>query len=308
MTTRILSTSHLIGDHLYGLGKLFPKLTVASYRSAEWIDALETAEAIVVMLSEPLTEEDLQLAPKLRVIGTYSAGVNHLPVSICAARGIKIVNTPEVLTNATADLALAMLLALTRRLKDGENLARSGNWMGWAPDQILGTSLAGKICGIIGSGSIGKAFARRVAALGMEPVFWARTSQAPVDFCTGVAARLPLRELIEKSVVLSLHCPLTVETNGLISKENLQFLPPGAFIINTARGGILDENAAIDMLHKNVLGGVGLDVYENEPLINKKWFTAPNVVVLPHLGSATLETRSAMAKLLCDGITSVIGG
>lgn len=305
--TRILSTSHLVGEHLYSLGNCFPKLTVAPFRSAEWMSSLGTAEAVIVMLSEPITEDDLELAPHLKVIGTYSVGVNHLPLRACKDRNIRIVNTPEVLTDATADLALTILLSLTRRLKEGEDLARSGSWKGWAPNQILGTSLSGKLCGIIGSGPIGKAFARRVAAIGMKPVFWDRNDdRSPVDFGYAIAPRLTLNDLLKRSTVISLHCPLTTETVGLLSKRNLQQLPIGAFIINTARGGILDEEAAIDMLHDNILGGVGLDVYDGEPNINKRWFTAPRTVILPHLGSATVETRSAMAKLLCEGLRVAI--
>jgi glyoxylate reductase len=308
MTSRILSTSPLVGRSLQELGQRFPELTVAPFRSIAWKAGLATAEALVVMLSEPLTEADLQLAPMLKVIGTYSVGMNHLPLAACKARGIRIVNTPEVLTDATADLALGMLLGLTRRLADGEALARSGAWKGWAPDQVLGTSLAGRTCGIMGSGPIGRAFARRVSALGMVPVFWARADLAPVEYGTGTAPRLPLSDLLPQCAVLSLHCPLTAETRGLLSRETLQRLPAGAFLVNTARGGILDEDAAIQMLHQGRLGGVALDVYEGEPSINPAWFTAPRTLLLPHLGSATQETRAAMAQLLCDGIGATLEG
>lgn len=307
MTARILSTSPLVGPDLQELGARCPELLVAPFRSAAWNQALPGAEALVVMLSEPLTEADLALAPKLRVIGTYSVGTNHLPLEACEAKGIAIINTPGVLTDATADLALAMLLALSRRLKDGEALARSGAWPGWAPDQVLGTSLAGKTCGILGSGPIGKAFARRVWALGMRPVFWAREQGAPpVDFGPESAPRLPLAALLPQCAALSLHCPLTKETRGLLGASELALLPRDAFLINTARGGILDEEAAIRMLHQGTLGGVGLDVYEGEPDINPDWVTAPRTVLLPHLGSATQATRTAMAKLLCDGIGATL--
>jgi len=308
MTLRILSTSALVGPALQNLGDMFPELTIAPFRSIAWKMGLSTAEALVVMLSEPLSEVDLDYAPKLKVIGTFSVGVNHLPLEACEKRGIRIVNTPGVLTDATADLALAMLLALTRRLKDGETLARSGYWKGWAPDQVLGMGLSRKVCGILGTGPIGKAFARRVWALGMKPVFWDRENKGtPVDFGAGIARRLPLGELLSQSAVLSLHCPLTAETRGLLTRPMLQLLPKGAFIINTARGGILDEDAAIQLLHQGELGGVGLDVYEGEPNINEAWFKAPRTVLLPHLGSATQETREAMAELLCDGIAASLG-
>ena len=235
--------------------------------------------------------------------------MNHLPALACQARGIAIVNTPGVLTDATADLALTLLLALTRRLKEGETLARSGHWKGWAPDQMLGTGLTGKVCGILGTGATGKAFARRVWALGMKPVFWDRENKGtPVDFGADLARRLPLDELLPRATVLSLQCPLTEETRMLLTRPMLQLLPPGSFIINTARGGILDEDAVIQLLHSGYLGGAGLDVYEDEPQINHAWFKAPRAVLLPHLGSATRETREAMSECLCDGIASALEG
>ena len=309
MTTRILSTSALVGPALQDLGARFPELTIAPFRSIAWKMSLSTAEALVVLLSEPLTEIDLDLAPKLKVVGTYSVGRDQLPLEALENRGIRVVNTPGVLTDDTADMALAMLLTLARRLKDGEALTRGGLWKGWAPDQLLGTGLAGKVCGILGTGGIGKAFARRAWALGMKPVFWDREGKGtPVDFGAGIARRIPLADLLPQCAALSIHCPLTPQTRGLLDRTLLQRLPKGAFIINTARGGILDEDAAIQLLHQGLLGGVGLDVYEGEPNINQAWFKAPRTVLLPHLGSATQETREAMAKLLCDGIAKTLGG
>lgn len=308
MSIRILSTSPLVGPALAQLGSRFPELRIAAFRSPEWNAALPEAEALVVMLSEPLTDADLEAAPKLKAIGTYSVGVNHLPVKACQARGIAVVNTPGVLTDATADIALALLLALTRRVAEGEALVRSGAWEGWAPDQLLGPGLAGKTCGILGSGPIGQAFARRAWALGMAPIFWDREGGGGgVDFGAGQAPRLPLGELLSQSAVLSLHCPLTDQTRGLLDRAALASLPTGAVIINTARGGILDENAAIDLLESGHLGGIGLDVYDGEPRLNPRWLSAPRTVLLPHLGSATVETREAMARLLCDGLASSLG-
>jgi len=269
--------------------------------------ALPSAEAIIGLLSEPISEADLDLAPRLRVIGTYSVGVNHLPVEACKARGIQVVATPGVLTDATADLALTLLLATTRRVAEGEALVRSSTWKGWAPDQLLGIGLAGKTCGILGAGAIGRAFARRVSALGMKPIFWDREGRGtPVDYGIGIAKRVPLKELLTQSAVLSLHCPLTESTRMLLSRPMLALLPKGTVIINTARGGIMDESAVLEMLHTGHLGGVGLDVYDGEPHLNPAWLTAPNAVLLPHLGSATRETREAMARCLCDGIARVL--
>lgn len=306
MSVRILSTSPLVGSALQELGRTFPELLIAPFRSPEWNAALESAEALVVMLSEPITESDLHAARRLKVIGTYSVGVNHLPLEACGSRDIPIVNTPGVLTDSTADIALALLLAVTRRIAEGETLARSGAWRGWEPDQLLGRSLAGKPCGILGSGAIGKAFAKRVWALGMKPLFWDRESRGgAVEFGPGSAPRMELHQLLRRCAALSLHCPLTDATRGLLSREALEQLPEGAVIINTARGGILDETAAIELLRSGHLGGVGLDVYDGEPRIHLDWASAPRTVLLPHLGSATVETRTAMSSLLCEGIAKV---
>ncbi|NWJ40010.1 MAG: D-glycerate dehydrogenase [Geothrix sp.] len=308
MSVRILATSPLVGPALADLGARFPDLLLAPFRSAEWTTALSETEVLVAMVSEPITEADLDAAPNLKALGTYSVGVNHLPLKACQARGITVVNTPGVLTDATADTALALLLALTRRVAEGEALVRSGAWKGWAPDQLLGTGLAGKTCGILGSGPIGQAFARRTWALGMAPVFWDRDGQGgDVDFGPGRAPRMILPDLLSRSAVVSLHCPLTDQTRGLLDRAALERLPDGAVIINTARGGILDEHAAIDLLGAGRLGGVGLDVYDREPEVNPRWLQAPRAVLLPHLGSATVETRAAMAGLLCDGLAAALG-
>ncbi len=307
MSTRILSSSPLVGPGLKRLGADFPELCVAPFRSIAWRMALPTAEALIGLLSEPLTEADLDLMPRLRVIGTYSVGVNHLPLAACRARGIQVINTPGVLTEATADLALALLLAVSRRVAEGEALVRSGQWKGWAPDQLLGTGLSGKVCGILGSGPIGRAFAKRVWALGMKPAFWDREGKSlPVDFGPGLARRMPLEDLLPRSAVLSLHCPLTPETQGLLDGRRLARLPKGALVINTARGGILDEPALMDLLARGHVGGVGLDVYHGEPALHQGWLEAPRTVLLPHLGSATVETREAMAALLCEGVARAL--
>ena len=270
------------------------------------------AEALVVLLSEPLGSGDLDFCPNLKAIGTYSVGTNHLPVEECRARGVAIVNTPGVLTDATADMALALLLAVTRRIVEGDALVRSGGWVGWQPDQLLGMGLSGKTCGIIGSGPIGRAFALRVWALGMDPVFWDREGAGlPVGFFPFAhpapqAPRLPLENLLARSSVLSIHCPLTDRTRGLLGEGRLGLLPKGAVVINTARGGIVDEAALMALLRSGHLGGVGLDVYDGEPQLHPGWLDAPRAVLLPHLGSATVEARGAMAELLCRGLAEAL--
>ncbi|HJV90743.1 MAG TPA: NAD(P)-dependent oxidoreductase [Holophagaceae bacterium] len=302
----ILATTAMVGPALAELGRQHD-LRILPFRSEAWNTALPGAQALLVLLSEPLTAEDLDRAPHLRAVATYSVGVNHLPVEACEARGIRVINTPDTLTDATADLALALLLALTRRIAEGEALVRSGQWRGWAPDQLLGMGLRGRTCGILGTGAIGRAFATRVWALGMDVVFWDREGRGgTVAFGPGSGARLPLDALLERSSVLSLHCPLTPDTRGLLDAEKLRRMPGGSVLINTARGGILDEGAAMDLLHAGHLGGVGLDVYAGEPDLDPRWLEAPRTVLLPHLGSATVETREAMARQVCDGIRETL--
>ncbi len=307
MSVRILGTSTLVGPHIENLGREFPELCIAPYRSPEWQAVLPEAEALIVLLSEPLMEADLETCANLKVVGTYSVGVNHLPQAYCKARGIPIISTPGVLTDATADLALALLMALVRRVVEGDALVRSGQWKGWAPDLLLGAGLSGKTCGILGSGPIGRAFAKRVWATGMNVIFWDRDGGGvPVDFGAGVAQRLPLDDLLKRSNVLSLHCPLTDQTRGLITREKLTLLPEGAFVINTARGGIIDEEAVMERIDSGRIGAAGFDVYDNEPDINPRWLVTPRTVLLPHLGSGTVEAREKMCTMLCDGIRQAL--
>lgn len=303
----ILASSPLVGDALARLGETHGPVVVAPFGSERWIALLPTAQALVLLLSDHLRPSDVERAPSLRVVGTYSVGINHLPLEALAQRGIAVVNTPDVLTEATADCALALLLSLTRRMAEGEALVRSGRWEGWAPDQLLGVGLAGKTCGILGAGAIGRAFARRARVVGMQVFFWDREEQGgEVSLDRERAPRLPLPELLSRSQILSIHCPLTPETAGLLDDAALRRLPSGAIVLNTARGGILDEAALIQGLFEGRIGGVGLDVYEGEPALDSRWLKAPRTVLLPHLGSATVETREAMARTLCDGIRSAL--
>ncbi|HJV21364.1 MAG TPA: NAD(P)-dependent oxidoreductase [Holophagaceae bacterium] len=302
----ILATSAMVGPALAELGRRHA-VRILPFRSEAWNAALPEARALLVLLSEPLTSADLERAPRLRAVATYSVGVNHLPLEACEARGIRVVSTPGTLTDATADLALTLLLALTRRVAEGEALVRSGQWRGWAPDQLLGMGLRGRTCGILGAGAIGRAFATRIRALGMDVAFWDREGRGgAVDFGPGSGPRLSLETLLDRSSVLSLHCPLTPDTRGLLGAAQLRRLPAGAVLINTARGGILDEGAALDLLHEGHLGGIGLDVYAGEPELDPRWRSAPRTVLLPHLGSATVETREAMARQVCDGIREAL--
>ncbi|MBL8027228.1 MAG: D-glycerate dehydrogenase, partial [Fibrobacteres bacterium] len=222
MAVRILATSMLYGNAVFELAEKLPELKLVEFRSAEWERLLPEAEALIITLNNVFTSEDILKAKKLKAIGTFSVGVNHLPLKLCEEKNIKIVNTPGVLTDATADISLALLLAVARRIVEADELVRNGEWKGWTPGFMLGTELSGKVCGIMGSGPIGQAVARRVHALGMKVVFWDREgSGKPVDFGYDVAERLPLDALLKISNVLSLNCPLTEQTKCLLSKVKL---------------------------------------------------------------------------------------
>lgn len=307
MSIRILATSPLYGSAVHELGARFPELLITPFRSPEWEKALPEAEALVITLNDILTLPEFDRAKKLKAVGTFSVGLNHLPLPYLEGRGIRVSNTPGVLTDDTADITLGLLLAVARRVAEGDGVVRKGLWKGWAPDFMLGTGLQGKVCGILGSGPIGRAVAKRVVAFGMEVLFWDRAGTGePVNFGSGSAERLPLDELLAASRILSLNCPLTDTTRNLLSREKLMLLPKGALLINAARGSIVDENAVIDMLQSGRLGGAGFDVFENEPAINPRWLGAPRSVLLPHLGSATAETRDAMAHLACKGVAEAL--
>lgn len=307
MAIRILATSNLYGSAVQELGARFPELLVTPFRSPEWDKHLPNVEALVITLNDVLTIPELDRAKKLKAIGTFSVGLNHLPLPYLAGRNIRVANTPGVLTDDTADITVALLLCVARRVAEGDALIRSGGWKGWTPDFMLGTGLSGKVCGILGSGPIGRAVAKRVSAFGMDVLFWDRAATGePVDFGSGHAERLPLDELLAASQVLCLNCPLTDTTRNLLTREKLLLLPKGALLINAARGGIVDENAAIDLLESGHLGGAGFDVFENEPAINPRWLKAPRALLLPHLGSATAETRDAMARLACKGVAEAL--
>jgi glyoxylate reductase len=263
---------------------------------AEW-PLLADADALLPTPRERITAEVLAAAPRVRIVASHSVGVDHVDLAACRARGVLVTNTPDVLTDATADLAWALILAVARRLREGEALARSGAWDGWKPQELLGVSLAGKTLGIYGMGRIGRAVARRGEAFGMKVVSFDREGSEE-----------EFKEFLSKVNVLSIHAPLTDATRGRFGAAELACLSKGAILVNTARGPIVDEKALVSALHSKHLLGAGLDVYEQEPRIEPGLLSLPNVVLLPHLGSATTETRLAMARLACTEIVRFFRG
>ena len=264
--------------------------------ASEW-PLLAEAVALLPTPAERVTEAVLAAAPRVRIVASHSVGVDHVELAACRARGILVTNTPDVLTDATADLAWALILAVARRLREGEALARSGAWDGWKPKELLGVSLAGKTLGIYGMGRIGRAVARRGEAFGMHVVSFDRDGSEE-----------EFREFLLKVNVLSIHAPLTDETRGRFGEREFLRMKEGAILVNTARGPIVDERALAAALHSKHLFGAGLDVYQREPQIEAALLALPNVVLLPHLGSATHETRLAMARLACEEIARFARG
>jgi glyoxylate reductase len=272
-------------------------------------EAVAGAGAVVTMLHDRVDEALLDAAgPGLRVVANVAVGYDNVDVAACAARGVAVTNTPGVLTEATADLAFALVLMATRRLGEGERLIRSGTAWSWSMSFHLGTGIQGRTLGVVGLGQIGRATARRARAFGMAIAYAApRRADTAVEAELG-ATHLPLDELLATADVVTLHCPLRPETQHLIDAEALARMKPTAFLVNTTRGPVVDEAALVDALRGGTIAGAGLDVYEREPEVHPGLLELENVVLLPHLGSATVETRTAMAVLAARNVIAVLGG
>ncbi|HEX8319873.1 D-glycerate dehydrogenase [Longimicrobium sp.] len=271
-----------------------------------WRDALADAEALLCLLTVRVDEALLDLAPRLKVVANAVVGYEHVDVAACRERGIVVTNTPDVLTDATADLAFALILSAVRGLPQAERSLRAGEFHGWGFWDYLGGDLSGKTLGIFGMGRIGQAVARRASPFGMRIIYHSRTHLTE-DAALG-AEWVDFDALIARSDVLSLHAPLTPDTRHAISAGVLRRMRPGSFLVNTARGALVDEAALVDALRDGPLAGAGLDVYEHEPRIHPGLLELPNVVLLPHVGSATRETRTRMAMLAARNAHAVLSG
>lgn len=271
------------------------------------MQGLRDAEAAICTLTEQVDAELLQAAPRLRVIANCAVGYNNIALEAARARGIIVTNTPDVLTEATADLTWALLLAVARRIPEGDQLVRSGRWQGWEPTQLLGADVAGQTLGIIGLGRIGTAVARRAAGFGMAVVYCREGSGYRPDI-DARWERVPLDDLLSRSDFVTLHLPLTAKTHHLIGERELRRMRPSGFLINTSRGPVVDEAALVRALQEGWLAGAGLDVYEQEPAVAPVLREFKQVVLLPHLGSATLSTRIKMGMLCVENIVAVLEG
>jgi len=269
---------------------------------------LATADAAVTLLTNVVDHAFLASAPRLRVVANVAVGFNNVDVAACAARGVAVTNTPGVLTDATADLAVALMLMATRRLGEGERLIRSGEPWQWGMFMMLGTGVQGRRLGIIGMGGIGQAVAVRARAFGMEVVYHGRRSIGAEREAAIGASRLPLDELLSTSDVVSVHCPYNADTHHLIDAAALERMRRSAWLVNTARGPIVEERALVAALRSGQIAGAALDVYEHEPAVEPGLLELDNVVLAPHLGSATHETRDAMATLAARNVVAVLAG
>lgn len=265
------------------------------------------ADALVCLLTDRVDGALLDAAPGLRVVANVAVGFDNIDVPACTARGVLATNTPGVLTEATADLAWALLLAAARRVGEGERLVRAGAWEGWSPTQLVGQPVHGRTIGIVGMGAIGTAVARRARGFGMPVLYTSRSARPEAEAETG-ARRVPLDELLATADVVSLHAPLTPDTRHLIDAAALARMKPTAILVNTARGPVVDEAALVDALRAGRIAAAGLDVFEREPALADGLAELDNAVVLPHLGSATTEARATMVGLACANVVAALTG
>ena len=307
MNALVLATRELPEQSLSTLKPEF-EVRVLGYSPAELdlVAEVREADALITLVSDPVTRRVLEAGKKLKIVANYAVGVDNIDRAAATARGIVVTHTPNALTDATADLTMALLLALTRRILEGDRLVRMGGFSGWSPDLLLGSDLKGKTLGIVGPGRIGKAVARRARAFGMTVIAFGRSPRDEKD--SDDPPRLSFEELLRRSDAVSLHLPLTEETRGLFNLETFSKMKRGSFLVNTARGPLVEESALLRALDSGQLAGAGLDVYEYEPMISPGLLDNDRVVLMPHAGSATLETRREMARMVVEDVRRVLSG
>jgi glyoxylate reductase len=277
---------------------------------ADLVEAVKTADVLVPTVTDRIDSAVLsQAGPKLRLIASFGTGVDHIDLASARQRGITVTNTPGVLTEDTADMTMTLILAVPRRLAEGERLIRTGQWKGWGPTSMLGHRIWGKRLGIIGMGRIGTAVARRARGFGLAVHYHNRRRVHP-DLEAELEATYweSLDQMLARMDIISINCPHTPATYHLLSARRLKLLPRHTYIVNTSRGEVIDENALARMLVQGELAGAGLDVFEHEPAVNPKLLKLDNVVLLPHMGSATMEGRIDMGEKVIINIKTFADG
>lgn len=294
-----------LGDGVEVVG---PEADQPAMTRAQLLAAVAGADALICLLTDLIDDELLAHAPRLKVIANHAVGVDNVDRAAATRRKIVVTNTPDVLTFATADLTLALLLAVARRLPEGDALVRSGEWRGWEPGQLLGAEVWGRTVGLVGFGRIGRSVARRARGFDMR-VIYAAPHRAPAAVESALqATHVPLDRLLAEADFVSIHCPLTDATRGIIGRRELAAMKPGAILINTARGACVDEKAVCDALASGRLAGVGLDVFDREPEVTACLLAHPRALLTPHIGSATHTARGRMAELCARAVHAVLAG
>jgi glyoxylate reductase len=269
----------------------------------ELVERVPGKRALLSVVTDTLDRAVFEAGRDLKVVSTIAVGYNNIDVPAAREHGIIVTNTPDVLTEAAADLTWALILGMTRRIVEGDRLTRRGAWKGFALDFMLGNDLRGKQLGIVGFGRIGRAVAARGQAFGMRVAFSSRSAQA-----SDLGESMPLDRLLSTSDVVSLHCPLTEETKHLINQATLARMKRSAYLVNASRGPVVDEAALVWALENHLIAGAALDVYEREPAIHPGLLALENVILSPHLGSSTIETRTTMIQLAVQNIVAVLSG
>ena len=280
------------------------------FTQAQLIDSVKTADVLVPTVTDNLNSSIIEQAgPRLRLIASFGTGVDHIDVNAAREKGITVTNTPGVLSEDTADVAMALILAVPRRIVQGDTKIRSGQWDGWSPTGMLGHRINGKRLGIIGMGSIGQAIARRAKAFGMSIHYHNRKAVHPSTEAELEATYWDnVEQMLPRVDIISVNCPSTTATHHLLNAHRLNLLSSHSYLVNTGRGDVIDELALIDLLKQKKIAGAGLDVYENEPIVKSELFDLPNVVLLPHIGSATIEGRHAMGDKVIINIQTFLDG
>jgi glyoxylate reductase len=274
----------------------------------ELLERIPGCEGLLAQLLDTIDEEFYEAAGDgLKVVSNFAVGYNNVDVDLATSHGVVVCNTPGVLTDATADLAWALVMGITRRVAEGDRLVRNGEWVGWKPTQLLGSDLVGKTLAIVGAGRIGYGVAKRAKGWDMEILYVARSEHSDFENDLG-ARRVELEEALATADIVSVHVPLTDQTHHLLGADQLKLMKSDAYLINTSRGPVVDEAALVDLLKSEAIAGAGLDVYEEEPKVHPGLLECDNALLLPHLGSATRQTRAAMGRLAAQNLLDVIEG
>ena len=275
---------------------------------AEIIAGMKGRDALLCNITDKVDADLLKACPGLKVVANFGVGFNNIEVAAATAQKIPVTNTPGVLTDATADMTFALLMAVARRVGEGERLVRAKQWTGWNPMQMLGADVTGSTLGLIGFGRIGKALAKRARAFDMRLIYWNRTRLSAAEEAETGATYAPMDEVLRSADFVSLHVAYNSETHHFLGAKQFALMKPTAFVINTARGSVIDEVALVAALKSKQIAGAGLDVFEREPQLEAGLFECENAVLAPHLGSATIGTRTKMGMIAVDNLLAVCGG